>query len=123
MFAFLSSVLHTPVLLSDSRVHLFLQSDLSITKIEKCALGKTRYTVAEAIQRSGGGYIGRLEDKASLDSDCERYELGQNVYALKSSFQCLMLNRPPSLFLLQQFIIGCGTKRGHPLARKPCPFL
>ncbi|XP_044027015.1 sorting nexin-10A isoform X2 [Siniperca chuatsi] len=53
------------------RLHLFLQSDLSITKMEKCALGKTRYTVAEAIQRSSCGSISRLEDKASCDSDCE----------------------------------------------------
>lgn len=68
-----SSVLRAPLLLSDSRLHLFLQSDLSITKIEKCALGKTRYTVAEAIQRSGSSYISRL-DKASCDSECERCE-------------------------------------------------
>lgn len=33
--------------------------------------------MAEAIQRSSSGYMGRLEDKASCDSDCERYELGQ----------------------------------------------
>ncbi|XP_047461356.1 sorting nexin-10A [Mugil cephalus] len=68
---FLENVFRTPLLLSDSRLHLFLQSDLSIAKIEKCVHGKTRYTVAEAIQRSSGGYIGRLEDKASCDSDCE----------------------------------------------------
>nr|XP_057903829.1 sorting nexin-10A isoform X2 [Doryrhamphus excisus] len=68
---FLEIVLHTPLLLSDSRLHLFLQSDLSVTKMEKCALGKTRYTVAEAIQRSGVGCIMRLEDKASFDSDYE----------------------------------------------------
>ncbi|XP_042291472.1 sorting nexin-10A isoform X2 [Thunnus albacares] len=68
---FLEIVLHTPLLLSDSRLHLFLQSDLSLTKIERCALGKTRYTVAEAIQRSSSGYVSRLEDKASCDSDCE----------------------------------------------------
>ncbi|KAG7245093.1 hypothetical protein INR49_023659, partial [Caranx melampygus] len=67
---FLESVLHTPLLLSDSRLHLFLQSDLSITKIERCALGKTRYTVAEAIQRSRN-YSNGLEDKGSCDSDCE----------------------------------------------------
>ncbi|XP_070778235.1 sorting nexin-10A [Enoplosus armatus] len=71
MQKFLENVLHTPLLLSDSRLHLFLQSDLSITKMEKCALGKTRYTVAEAIQRSSSGYSSRLEDKASCDSDCE----------------------------------------------------
>ncbi|XP_050922029.1 sorting nexin-10A isoform X1 [Lates calcarifer] len=68
---FLDGVLHTPLLLSDSRLHLFLQSDLSMAKIEKCALGKTRYTVAEAIQLSNRVYISRLEDKVSCDSDCE----------------------------------------------------
>uniref|UniRef100_A0A3Q1H4E4 PX domain-containing protein n=1 Tax=Anabas testudineus TaxID=64144 RepID=A0A3Q1H4E4_ANATE len=68
---FLESVVQTPLLLSDSRLHLFLQSDLSTSKIEECARGKTRYTVAEAIQRSSCGYMTRLEDKASCDSDCE----------------------------------------------------
>ncbi|MEQ2171536.1 Sorting nexin-10A [Ameca splendens] len=68
---FLENVLQNPLLLSDSRLHLFLQSDLSITKIERCALGKTRYTVAEAIQKSGCGYSSS-EDKTSCDSDCER---------------------------------------------------
>ncbi|XP_038580453.1 sorting nexin-10B-like isoform X1 [Micropterus salmoides] len=71
MQKFLETVLHKPLLLSDSRLHLFLQSDLSISKIERCVLGKTRYTVAEAIQRCRNGYISRLEDKASCDSDCE----------------------------------------------------
>ncbi|XP_028317373.1 sorting nexin-10A [Gouania willdenowi] len=68
---FLENVLHTPLLLSDSRLHLFLQSELNTKKIEKCALGKTRYTVAEAIQRSHSSYISRLEDKESCDSDYE----------------------------------------------------
>ncbi|XP_051247197.1 sorting nexin-10A [Dicentrarchus labrax] len=72
MQEFLENVLQAPLSLSDSRLHLFLQSNLSITKIERCARGKTRYTVAEAIQRSNSGYIGRLEDKACCDSDCER---------------------------------------------------
>uniref|UniRef100_A0A3B3VZU7 Sorting nexin 10a n=1 Tax=Poecilia latipinna TaxID=48699 RepID=A0A3B3VZU7_9TELE len=65
-----SSVFQNPLLLSDSRLHLFLQSDLSIRRIERCALGKTRYTVAEAIQLSRSGYSSS-EDKSSYDSDCE----------------------------------------------------
>lgn len=73
-----SSVLHAPLLLSDSRLHLFIQSDLGITKMEKCAVGKTRYTVAEAIQRSGSICIDGLEDKASCESDCERYLTEEN---------------------------------------------
>uniref|UniRef100_A0A3Q2TB37 Sorting nexin 10a n=1 Tax=Fundulus heteroclitus TaxID=8078 RepID=A0A3Q2TB37_FUNHE len=69
---FLESVLQNPFLLSDSRLHLFLQSDLSIPRIERCALGKTRYTVAEAIQLSKSGYY-NSEDKTSCDSDCESW--------------------------------------------------
>ncbi|XP_037649801.1 sorting nexin-10A [Sebastes umbrosus] len=79
---FLESVLQKPLLLSDSRLHMFLQSELSITKMERCALGKTRYTVAEAIQRSSSGIISRPEDKVSFDSDCESCSssgLGQSV--------------------------------------------
>ncbi|KAG8005122.1 Sorting nexin-10A [Nibea albiflora] len=41
MQEFLEIVLHAPLLLSDSRLHLFLQSELSIPKIERCARGKT----------------------------------------------------------------------------------
>ncbi|XP_061521101.1 sorting nexin-10A [Phycodurus eques] len=70
---FLEIVLHTPLLLSDSRLHLFLQSDLSTKKMQKCALGKTRYTVAEAIQCFDSGCLTTLEDKASCDSDCESF--------------------------------------------------
>ncbi|CAG5890611.1 unnamed protein product [Menidia menidia] len=68
---FLENVLQTPILLSDSRLHLFLQSDLSTARIERCVLGRTRYTVAEAIQRSSRGCISSPEDKLSSDSDCE----------------------------------------------------
>uniref|UniRef100_A0A8C8DNU8 Sorting nexin 10a n=1 Tax=Oryzias sinensis TaxID=183150 RepID=A0A8C8DNU8_9TELE len=68
---FLENALQVPLLLSDSRLHLFLQSGLSITKIMKCSLGKTKYTVAEAIQLSNSDCIKSLEDKATYDSDCE----------------------------------------------------
>ncbi|XP_037548677.1 sorting nexin-10A [Nematolebias whitei] len=68
---FLEDVLQNPLLLSDSRLHLFLQSNLCIAKMERCALGKTRYTVAEAIQRYICDCISSLEDKTSCDSDCE----------------------------------------------------
>ncbi|XP_077937941.1 sorting nexin-10A isoform X2 [Gasterosteus aculeatus] len=54
----------------ESRLHLFLQSDLSITRMSRCALGKTKYTVAEAIQRSSSGFTSRSE-KSTCDSDCE----------------------------------------------------
>lgn len=84
---FLEIVLHTPLLLSDSRLHLFLQSDLSITKIERCAHGKTRYSVAEAIQRYRSDYISRIEDKASFDSDYESSSSSGLGLSLDSSVQ------------------------------------
>ncbi|TNN88144.1 Sorting nexin-10A [Liparis tanakae] len=68
---FLESVLQRPFLLSDSRLHLFLQSDLSIARMSRCAIGQTKYTVAEAIQRSSTGDVSGLVDKAPRDSDTE----------------------------------------------------
>ncbi|KAL7874180.1 hypothetical protein SRHO_G00051500 [Serrasalmus rhombeus] len=49
---FLEEIVGSPVLLSDSCLHLFLQSQLSVKKIEACAEGRSRYTVAQAIQNS-----------------------------------------------------------------------
>lgn len=68
---FLETVVQCPLLLSDSRLHLFLQSELSVGRIERCARGRTRYTVAEAIQRSSSTCIPPAEDKSSCDSDYE----------------------------------------------------
>lgn len=50
-----SSVVHSPVLLSDSCLHLFLQSQLSVKQMEACAEGRSRYTVSEAIHSFGSG--------------------------------------------------------------------
>ncbi|XP_064410155.1 sorting nexin-10B [Latimeria chalumnae] len=47
---FLEKVLQMTILLSDSRVHLFLQSQLSPEDIEACVSGQTKYSVTEAIQ-------------------------------------------------------------------------
>ncbi|KAM6958889.1 sorting nexin-10A [Aplochiton taeniatus] len=72
---FLEIVIQTPFLLSDSRLHLFLQSQLTIVKMESCVAGRTRYTVAQAIQRYGNGTRTSLplddRGRTSYDSDCE----------------------------------------------------
>ncbi|XP_061112140.1 sorting nexin-10B-like [Conger conger] len=65
--SFLEIVLQVPLLLSDSCLHLFLQSDLSVSKMEACACGRTRYSVAQAIQRSAR----RQHPSPSDDSDNE----------------------------------------------------
>ncbi|XP_012691517.1 sorting nexin-10A [Clupea harengus] len=72
---FLEDVMQIPLLLSSSRLHLFLQSQLNIMKIEACIQGNKRYTVAQAIQ----GFACDLspspfeedESKISFDSDCD----------------------------------------------------
>ncbi|XP_060798246.1 sorting nexin-10A [Neoarius graeffei] len=70
---FLEGVLKMPLLLSDCHLHLFLQSQLSIAKMEACVQGQTSYTVAEAIQHYVYDTHFPLEDesKSLCDYDCE----------------------------------------------------
>lgn len=74
----LPRVLQSPLLLSDSCLHLFLQSQLSVAKIEACAAGRTNFSVAQAVQRSGLRRFHSEEDiqkdtSTSCDSDSDRY--------------------------------------------------
>lgn len=48
---FLRKVLQNALLLSDSRLHLFLQSHLNSEDIEACVSGQTKYSVEEAIHK------------------------------------------------------------------------
>ncbi|KAJ8290672.1 hypothetical protein GJAV_G00016170 [Gymnothorax javanicus] len=75
---FLDAILQNPLVLSDSCLHLFLQSQLSINKMEACATGQTRFSVDQAI-RCCGGELRRFHsveelprgDKPYSDSDTE----------------------------------------------------
>ncbi|XP_072270966.1 sorting nexin-11 [Pyxicephalus adspersus] len=46
---FLEQAVQNMVLLSDSQLHLFLQSQLSVEEIEACVQGRRSYTATEAI--------------------------------------------------------------------------
>lgn len=46
-----SRVLQSVVLLSDSQLHLFLQSQLSVPEIEACVQGRSPMSVSDAILR------------------------------------------------------------------------
>uniref|UniRef100_A0AAA9TGZ9 Sorting nexin 11 n=1 Tax=Bos taurus TaxID=9913 RepID=A0AAA9TGZ9_BOVIN len=48
---FLEKVLQSVVLLSDSQLHLFLQSQLSVPEIEACVQGRSPVSVSDAILR------------------------------------------------------------------------
>ncbi|XP_071326011.1 sorting nexin-10B [Trachinotus anak] len=63
---FLEQILQSPLLLSDSCLHLFLQSELSVSKIEACAAGRTHYSVAQAVQRCG---LRRFHSEEDLQKD------------------------------------------------------
>lgn len=73
-----SRILQNPLLLSDSCLHLFLQSQLSVSKMEACAAGRTRYSVAQAVQGCGLRRFHSEEDlqkdlSMSCDSDSDRF--------------------------------------------------
>ncbi|XP_054638066.1 sorting nexin-10B [Dunckerocampus dactyliophorus] len=63
---FLEQILQSPLLLSDSCLHLFLQSQLSVAKMEDCAAGRTHYSVAQAVQCCG---IRRFLSQEALQKD------------------------------------------------------
>ncbi|XP_045901677.1 sorting nexin-10B [Micropterus dolomieu] len=76
---FLEQILQNPLLLSDSCLHLFLQSQLSVSKIQACAEGRTQYSVAQAVQRSSLRRFHSEEDlqkdlSISCDSDSDSSE-------------------------------------------------
>ncbi|NXW61386.1 SNX10 protein, partial [Eurystomus gularis] len=48
---FLEKILQDALLLSDSRLHLFLQTQLSPEDMEACVSGQTKYSVADAIHK------------------------------------------------------------------------
>ncbi|XP_042345500.1 sorting nexin-10B isoform X2 [Plectropomus leopardus] len=76
---FLEQTLQNPLLLSDSCLHLFLQSQLNTSKMEACAAGRTHYSVAQAVKRCGLKRFHSEEDlqkdlSMSCDSDSDSSE-------------------------------------------------
>ncbi|XP_070768425.1 sorting nexin-10B [Enoplosus armatus] len=63
---FLEQILQSPLLLSDSCLHLFLQSQLSVSKMQACAAGRTHYSVVQAVQRCG---LRRFHSEEDLQKD------------------------------------------------------
>uniref|UniRef100_A0A3B5Q2I5 Sorting nexin 10b n=1 Tax=Xiphophorus maculatus TaxID=8083 RepID=A0A3B5Q2I5_XIPMA len=63
---FLEKILQSNLVLSDSCLHLFLQSQLSISKMEACVAGKTSFTVAQAVQSCG---LRRFHSEEDLQRD------------------------------------------------------
>lgn len=70
--------MQNPLLLSDSCLHLFLQSQLNVAKMQACAAGKTHYSVEQAVNSCGLRRFHSEEDlqkdvNTSCDSDSDRW--------------------------------------------------
>ncbi|CAG6015600.1 unnamed protein product [Menidia menidia] len=63
---FLEKILQSPFLMSDSCLHLFLQSQLSVSNIEACVAGRTPFSVVQAVRRSG---LRRFHSEEDLQKD------------------------------------------------------
>ncbi|XP_051530800.1 uncharacterized protein LOC127427311 [Myxocyprinus asiaticus] len=63
--SFLDKVLHMTVCLSDSQLHLFLQTQLPVKHIEDCVQGHTPYTVTEAILTYASSNCGWVQEEGS----------------------------------------------------------
>lgn len=93
-------ILQNPLLLSDSCLHLFLQTQLSVSKIEACAAGRSHYSVAQAVQGCGLRRFHSVHDlqhslSTSCDSDSDRYchtLLFNTITHLKTKIQFLSNN-------------------------------
>lgn len=95
---FLEQILQSPLLLSDSCLHLFLQSQLSVSKMEACAAGRTRYSVEQAVQGCGLRRFHSHDDlhgdpSSCCDCDSDSSECVQT--------EPVLLNKSPSTDLLQ----------------------
>uniref|UniRef100_U3IK08 Sorting nexin 11 n=3 Tax=Neognathae TaxID=8825 RepID=U3IK08_ANAPP len=62
---FLEKVVQNVVLLSDSRLHLFLQSQLSVPEIEACVQGRGTQTVTDAILHYAMSNCGWAQEEES----------------------------------------------------------
>ncbi|XP_075767423.1 sorting nexin-11 isoform X2 [Pelodiscus sinensis] len=60
---FLEKVVQNVVLLSDSQLHLFLQSQLPVPEIEACVQGRSPLTVTEAILRYAMSNCGWVQEE------------------------------------------------------------
>lgn len=73
---FLEQVMQNVVLLSDSQLHLFLQSQLSVPEIEACVQGRGPLSVTEAILRYAMSNCGWVQEEDSHSALLARGDIG-----------------------------------------------
>ncbi|XP_009080859.1 PREDICTED: sorting nexin-11 [Acanthisitta chloris] len=81
---FLEKVVQNVVLLSDSRLHLFLQSQLSVPDIEACVQGQGTQTVTEAILHYAMSNCGWVQEEESRPASLPGGDLRHSCAGLRS---------------------------------------
>ncbi|XP_027524765.1 sorting nexin-11 isoform X1 [Corapipo altera] len=86
---FLEKVVQNVVLLSDSRLHLFLQSQLSVPAIEACVQGQGTQTVTEAILHYAMSNCGWVQEEEGRPSTLPGRDPRASCAGLGSPRGCL----------------------------------
>ncbi|XP_051958874.1 uncharacterized protein LOC127626835 isoform X2 [Xyrauchen texanus] len=91
--SFLDKLLHMTVCLSDSQLHLFLQTQLPVKHIEDCVRGHTPYTVTEAILTYASSKLGWVQEEGGGSQELwpapVPYESIESPAHHLPSFQCV----------------------------------
>ncbi|KAM4845075.1 sorting nexin-11 isoform 1-T3 [Thomomys bottae] len=93
---FLEKALQSVVLLSDSRLHLFLQSQLSVPEIEACVQGRSSMTVSDAILRYAMSNCGWAQEERQNASRLAEGDQPNNCCFLPRSGRRSSPSPPPS---------------------------
>uniref|UniRef100_A0A2I3STK9 Sorting nexin 11 n=2 Tax=Pan TaxID=9596 RepID=A0A2I3STK9_PANTR len=89
-------VLQSVVLLSDSQLHLFLQSQLSVPEIEACVQGRSTMTVSDAILRYAMSNCGWAQEERQSSSHLAKGDQPKSCCFLPRSGRRNSPSPPPS---------------------------
>uniref|UniRef100_A0A8C6C2I4 Sorting nexin 11 n=1 Tax=Monodon monoceros TaxID=40151 RepID=A0A8C6C2I4_MONMO len=92
---FLEKVLQSVVLLSDSQLHLFLQSQLSVPEIEACVQGRSPTSVSDAILRYAMSNCGWTQEERRGSSHLAKGDQPKSCCFLPRSGRRTSLSPPP----------------------------
>ncbi|XP_030890109.1 sorting nexin-11 isoform X1 [Leptonychotes weddellii] len=92
---FLEKVLQSVVLLSDSQLHLFLQSQLSVPEIEACVQGQSTMTVSDAILHYAMSNCGWVQEERQGSSHLAKGDQSKSCCFLPRSGRRSSPSPPP----------------------------
>ncbi|ELV11777.1 Sorting nexin-11, partial [Tupaia chinensis] len=128
---FLEKVLQSVVLLSDSQLHLFLQSQLTVPEIEACVQGRSPLTVSDAILRYAMSNCGWAQEERQSSSHLAKGDQPKSDSFLPPGLQppaslCAVAGRPyvqssgalGLCFSLEERTLGMEMRNNTPSLRQ-----